>query len=388
MSMPSNESAHPGHYVAGSDAPEKRQLKVGFVALNDCAPLVAAVVKGFDRRYGIELVLCRQPSWAAVRDRLLSGELDVAHALYGLGYGVQLGLGGPQHDMAMLMSLNQGGQAITLSQALGQHGVADGASLARHIRGTDTRYIFAQTFPTGSHAMLLYYWLANYGIHPLRDVRCVVIPPPQMAESLKRGDVDGFCVGEPWNALAQTEGKGFTVALTSEVWMDHPEKVLACTRSFADTHPNTARALIMAMLEACRYLDVPAHREEAATRLAAPEYVDAPRSVIASRFLAQEAQPGTAPGIRFFAGGEANFPYLSDGMWLLTQYRRWGMLRQDPDYRALAEGIHRIALYREAATQLGISVPDHAMRSSVLIDGKTWDGSAPERYAGSFAIHA
>ncbi|GAA4325242.1 CmpA/NrtA family ABC transporter substrate-binding protein [Pigmentiphaga soli] len=383
--MANPSSPHPGHVVAGSDAPEKRRLRIGFVALTDCAPLVAAVAQGFDRRHGIELELCRQPSWAAVRDRLLNGELDAAHALYGLGYGIQLGLGGPQRDMAMLMSLNQGGQAITLSQALAPR-VSNGASLARLVRGESQRYTFAQTFPTGSHAMLLYYWLAAYGIHPLRDVRVVVIPPPQMADNLRRGEVDGYCVGEPWNALAQSEGKGFTIAHTSEVWPHHPEKVIACTRDFADAHPNAARALVMAMLEACRWLDVPVHRERAADWLASPDYVGAPRDVIASRLL-MPPQDGKAPGIRFYADGEANFPYLSDGMWMMTQYRRWGMLAAEPDYREVAGRINRVDLFRAAASQVGVPLPPDVMRRSILMDGRAWDGSNPHAYAHSFAIH-
>ncbi|MDX3907437.1 MAG: CmpA/NrtA family ABC transporter substrate-binding protein [Pigmentiphaga sp.] len=387
MSLSSPSTTPAGHAVAGSDAPEKRQVRVGFIALTDCAPLVIAVAKGYDRKYGLEIILQRQPSWAAVRDKLLTGELDASHALYGLGYGIQLGLGGPRHDMAILMSLNQGGQAITLSQALASR-ARDGASLARFIHGSEARYTFAHTFPTGSHAMLLYYWLAAYGIDPLRDVRSVVIPPPQMADALRRGDVDGYCVGEPWNALAQSEGKGFTVALTSEVWPHHPEKVLACTRDFADRHPHTARALIMALLEACRYLDVPAHREEAASWLALPDFVDAPREVIASRLLPEKAPDGSAPGIRFFADGQANFPYLSDGMWLLTQYRRWGMLRDEPDYLAVARAINRLDLYREAASQLGVAVPADTKRSSRLIDGKIWDGGDAAAYAGGFDIKA
>lgn len=388
MSLPPDSAALAGeHPAAGRGVPERRQLRVGFIALTDCAPLVIAVAKGFDRKYGLEIVLQRQPSWAAVRDKLLSGELDTSHALYGLSYGIQLGLGGPQHDMAILMSLNQGGQAITLSQALHQT-VRDGASLARLIHGTEARYTFAHTFPTGSHAMLLYYWLAAHDIHPLRDVRSVVIPPPQMAEALRRGDVDGYCVGEPWNALAQSEGKGFTVALTSEVWADHPEKVLVCTRDFADRHPDTARALVMALLEACRYLDVPAHREEAASWLALPDFVDAPRDVIASRLLPRREPDGSTTGVRFFADGEVNFPYLSDGMWLITQYRRWGMLRDEPDYQAVARAMHRLDLYREAAGQLGIAVPEGISRSSRLIDGKVWDGSDATAYARSFAVRA
>src|ERR1700712_1147764 len=199
-----------------SERPEKTHIRLGFVALSDAAPLVAAKVLEFGHRHGLTLELCRQPSWAAVRDKLLSGEIDAAHALYGLVCGVQMGIGGPQGDMSVLMVLNRNGQAITLSnqlsEALKQHGNLKGA-----LATLGRRPVFAQTFPTGTHAMWLYYWLASQGVHPLRDIRSVVIPPPQMVDALIEGELDGLCVGEPWNAVAEARGAGKTVAVTSEI---------------------------------------------------------------------------------------------------------------------------------------------------------------------------
>ena len=169
-------------WAAGSDAPEKKEIRVGFIPLTDCASVVMAAVKKFDEKYGIKIILSKESSWASVRDKLVSGELDAAHVLYGLVYGLQLGVSGPQHDMAMLMTLNNNGQAITLSNQLKAAGVTDAASLKKTVEGSPKgTYTFAQTFPTGTHAMWLYYWLANAGIHPFNDVRNVVVPPPQLS---------------------------------------------------------------------------------------------------------------------------------------------------------------------------------------------------------------
>ena len=156
---------------------EKTHLRLGFVALADVAPLVAAKLLEFGHAHGLTLELCRQPSWAAVRDKLLSGDLDAAHALYGLVYGVQLGLGGPQTDMAVLMVLNRNGQAFTLSNRLAD-ALAEHGTLPKALATLGRKPVFAQTFPTGTHAMWLSYWLASQGVHPLRDIESVVIPPP------------------------------------------------------------------------------------------------------------------------------------------------------------------------------------------------------------------
>ncbi|GLZ86959.1 hypothetical protein Pres01_30100 [Metapseudomonas resinovorans] len=381
-------------WVAGSDAPEKRTVNLGFMALSDSASLIVAATQGFAQPYGLTLELKRQTSWAGLRDRLLSGELDAAHALYGQVYGTHLGLGGAPTEMAILMGLCQNGQAINLSEPLRQAGVTRADTLAARVSQHGTKLTFAQTFPTGTHAMWLHYWLAAQGIHPLEDVNTVVLPPAQMVQHLKTGHIDGFCAGGPWGALAVDEKQGFTLATSQMIWPDHPEKVLACTRAFVEQYPNTTRALTMAVLEASRFIDASDENKRSTAQLiSGGEYLDAPLSAIEPRFLGfyedglgyawRDAHP-----LRFFAGGEATMPWLSDGMWFMTQFRRWGLLRDDPDYFGVARRVHQLALYREAAEALGIAVPEHPMRSSRLFDGRIWDGTDPAGYARSFAIHA
>lgn len=382
-------------WVNGSDAPEKSSLDLGFMALTDCASLVVAATQGFAQPYGLTLNLKRQASWANLRDKLVSGELDAAHSLYGLIYAVQLGIGGvAPSPMAVLMGLNQNGQGINLSHGLQQQGMITPKALKRHVHQSRTKLTFAQTFPTGTHAMWLYYWLASQGIHPLQDVNSVVVPPPQMVAHLQAGRIDGLCVGEPWCASAVQQNQGFTLATSQAIWPDHPEKVLGCTQAFVDAYPNTARVLVMAILEASRFIEQSReNRRSTAQLLSAPEYLDAPVACIEPRLLGHYEdglgnQWQDPHALRFFADGEVNLPYLSDGMWFMTQFRRWGLLREDPDYLGVARQVQQLALYRQAAETLGITPGDSDMRRSQLLDGKTWDGSDPAGYARSFQLHA
>jgi two-component system, oxyanion-binding sensor len=382
-------------WVAGSDGPEKNAIDVGFMALTDCAPLVVAATQGFAQPYGLTLNLKRQSSWANLRDKLVNGQLDAAHSLYGMIYAVQLGISGtPATDMAVLMGLNQNGQSINLSRALQDADVITPEALDRRAHQSRTKLTFAQTFPTGTHAMWLYYWLASQGIHPLHDVNSVVVPPSQMVAHLQAGRIDGFCVGEPWCASAVHQGLGFTLATTQAIWPDHPEKVLGCTREFVEQFPNTARALVMAVLEASKFIEQnDENRRSTAQLLSASEYLNTPVSCIEPRLMG-DYQDGLGNqwhdrhAVRFHGAGEVNLPYLSDGMWFMTQFRRWGLLREDPDYLGVAARVQQLELYGQAAAAVGVAVPASAMRSSQLIDGKIWDGSDPAGYARSFKLHA
>ena len=210
-------------YAQGSDAPEKKEVKIGFIPLTDCASVVMASVLGIDKKYGVTIVPSKESSWAGVRDKLVNGELDFAHVLYGLIYGVHLGTAGPKKDMAVLMTLNNNGQAITLSKKLADKGAVDGAGLAKLMASEKREYTFAQTFPTGTHAMWLYYWLAANGINPMKDAKVITVPPPQMVANMRIGNMDGFCVGEPWNQRAIMDGIGVTAVTTQDIWKDHPE---------------------------------------------------------------------------------------------------------------------------------------------------------------------
>ncbi|HSC81114.1 MAG TPA: ABC transporter substrate-binding protein, partial [Chitinolyticbacter sp.] len=236
-------------------------------------------------------------------------------------------------------------------------------------------------------AMWLYYWLAAHRIHPLRDVNTVVVPPPDMVGALARGELDGFCAGEPWPAAVEQAQSGYTLVSSAEIWPDHPEKVLATTRAFADTHPQTTIALTAALIEACRWLDHPAQREQAVPWVA--EAIGVPEHVLAPRLIEGHGRGGRSHAARFYGrGGEVCYPWLSDGMWFLTQYRRWGLLDHDPDYLEVAKVVNRLDLYHEAARLTGADVSGIPLRRSVLIDGRLWDGSDPQAYAASFAIRA
>ena len=385
---------HHGAWAAGSDAPEKKEVKIGFIPLTDCASVVMASVLGIDQKYGVKIIPTKEASWAGVRDKLVNGELDFAHVLYGLVYGVHLGIAGPKKDMAVLMTLNNNGQAITLSNGLKDKGAVDGASLAKVVAKKEKEYTFAQTFPTGTHAMWLYYWLAAHDIDPFKDVKNIVVPPPQMVANMRVGNMDGFCVGEPWNQRAIVDKIGFTAVTTQDIWTDHPEKVLGSTAEFAAKYPNTARAMICAILEASKWIDASAaNRSKTAETVAAKSYVNTDVDVIRSRMIGQyENGLGKSWSeknyMKFYNDGLVNYPYLSDGMWFLTQHKRWGLLKQDVDYLAVAKAINKTELYKQAASIVGVPVPKSDFRTSKLIDGVVWDGKDPKKYAASFKIKA
>ena len=378
-------------WAAGSDEPEIKEVKIGFIPLTDCAPIVVAAQMGFDKKYGIKIIPSKEASWAGVRDKVVNGELHAAHVLYGLVYGVQMGIGGQQKDMNILMTLNNNGQGITLASQLKDKGVTSGGTLKRLLDNENRDFTFAQTFPTGTHAMWLYYWLATYGINPVKDVKTIVVPPPQMVANMRIGNMDGYCVGEPWNARAIYDKVGYTVATSQDIWVDHPEKVLGTTAEFVAKNPNTALAITKAILEASRYIDATANRAEVAKLIANKAYVNAPEEVIEGRFLGHYdngiGKKWEDPNyMKFFNDGKVSYPYLSDGMWFLAQHKRWGLLKTDPDYLGVAKKVNRIDIYTEAAKSLGISVPTDPMRTSKMIDGVVWDGKDPKGYANGFKV--
>jgi nitrate/nitrite transport system substrate-binding protein len=381
-------------YAAGSDKPEKEEVKIGFIPLTDCASVVMASVLGFDKKYGVKIIPTKEASWAGVRDKLVNGELDMAHVLYGLVYGVHLGVSGPKKDMAILMSLNHNGQAITLSKKLAEKGAVDGPSLARLMQADKRDYTFAQTFPTGTHAMWLYYWLATYGINPMKDAKVITVPPPQMVANMRVGNMDGYCVGEPWGHRAIMDGIGITGVTTQDIWKDHPEKSLGTTADFVKKNPNTCRAVTMAILEAGRWIDASLQNKlKMAETVADKSYVNTGVDAINQRILGRY-QNGLGKTwddpnhMKFFNDGAVNFPYLSDGMWFLTQHKRWGLIKEHPDYLAVARQINQIDLYKEAAGALKVAVPKDLLRTSKLVDGTVWDGKDPKKYADGFALRA
>ena len=381
-------------WAQGSDKPEKEEVKIGFIPLTDCASVVMASVLGIDRKYGVKIVPTKEASWAGVRDKLVNGELDFAHVLYGLVYGVHLGIGGPKKDMAVLMTLNNNGQAITLSKKLADKGAVDGSSLAKVMASHKEEYTFAQTFPTGTHAMWLYYWMAAHGINPLKDAKVITVPPPQMVANMRVGNMDGYCVGEPWGQRAIMDGIGITAITTQDIWKDHPEKVLGTTGDFVRKYPNTARAVTAAILEASKWIDSGLqNKNKMAETIADKSYVNTSVDAINQRILGRYTN-GLGKNwddpnyMKFYNDGAVTFPYLSDGMWFLTQHKRWGLLKDHPDYLQVATQINQIDIYKQAAAATKTAVPKEAMRTSKLIDGVVWDGRNPKQYADSFKVNA
>jgi nitrate/nitrite transport system substrate-binding protein len=312
-------------------------VRLGFLPLSDCAPLLVAERLGLGERHGIRVALQRLSSWASLRDQLLSGEVDAAHTLYGMVYGMQLGVAGPQAEMALLMTLNRNGQAITLSKHLVQQ-LRGGCDLRTVFAGMQRRPVLAHTFPTGTHAMWLCQWIENHGVDPLRDVDLLVIPPSQMPTALAAGDIDGFCAGEPWHAVATEQGGGETVACTSDVWRNHPEKALACRREWAALYPDLAVSLIRTVRDACEWLGERGNLTTAAQWLADDAVIGVPARLILPRMLGDygSAPLSALPCPLTFAD---NRPLAEDGAWFLTRFRHWGLWRGGDDAAAIARRV-------------------------------------------------
>jgi nitrate/nitrite transport system substrate-binding protein len=379
-------------YAGGSDAPEKAEVKIGFIPLTDCASVVMASELGFDKKHGVKIIPSKEASWAGVRDKLVNGELDFAHVLYGLIYGVHLGTAGPKKDMAITMTINNNGQGLSLSKKIADKGAVNLESLVALMKKDPREYTFAQTFPTGTHAMWLYYWLASAGVNPFKDVKSVVVPPPQMVANARIGNMDGFSVGEPWNHRGIMDGVSIHAAASQDIWKDHPEKVLGTTAEFVQKNPNTARAVTAAILEASQWIDASLQNKlKMAETVAQKAYINTSVDVINERILGRY-QNGLGKTwddpnhMKFYNDGAVNFPYLSDGMWFLTQHKRWGLLKAHPDYLGVAKQINHIDIYKQAATASKTPLPKSDMRTSKLIDGVVWDGKDPKKYADGFKV--
>ncbi len=250
-------------------------LRVGFVPLTDCAPLAMAQELGLFTKFGLRVKLSRELGWATIRDKVIHGELEAAHATAAMPVAATLGLGSVACDCLTALVLNLNGNAITLSTDLWKRGVRDGKTLREEIirARREKTYTFGVVFSFSSHRHLLRRWFAAHGIDPDRDVRIVVVPPPQMVVNLKAGHLDGFCAGEPWNSVAVQSRAGWIAATSSELDPQHPEKVLMVRSDFAAKHDDEHIALVAALLEACEFCDQPENHEHIIETLARPEYV-------------------------------------------------------------------------------------------------------------------
>jgi ABC-type nitrate/sulfonate/bicarbonate transport system substrate-binding protein len=315
-------------------AAKKAALRVGFVPLTDCAPLVMAQELGLYKNYGLNVVLSRELGWATIRDKIIHRDLDAAHALAAMPVAATLGLGSVASDCLTALVLNLNGNAITLSSDLWKRGVRDGKTLREEIIRSrrEKTYTFGAVFPFSSHRHLLRRWFSAHGIDSERDVRIVIVPPPQMVANLKAGNLDGFCVGEPWNSVAVQARTGWIAATSAELDALHPEKVLMVRADFAASRSEEHIALVAALLEACEFCDAPENHERIIATLARPEYLgvsaDSLRHGIAGAISFGHDTERTVGDFCIFHRDNANEPSGEKAAWALELVRASGLCPQ------------------------------------------------------------
>lgn len=378
--------------TAFSTVSAQEPIKLGFIPLTDCSPIVMAKELGLFKKYGVEVIVTKESSWANVRDKILTGELDGAHCLYSMPFSVYTGVGGKAgSEMKIAMMLNTNGQAITLSNDFcGKVGFKDmskaGPVVASKLKA-EKEVTFAMTFPGGTHDLWLRNWLALANINQ-KTSKIITIPPPQMVANMKVGNMDGFCVGEPWGGVAAMQKVGFTQIASQDIWKDHPEKALVVNKDFSVKRKADLIKVMKAIMEACIWLDVPANRKKTADIIGRAPYVNANNDVIEDR-LNGEYNLGCNLGkkiykgdqMAFHKGGMVNFPRKSHAIWAMAQYVRFGYLKAAPDYKAIADKLILSDLYKQVAASMKVKVPADDMKPfSLTMDKTVFDPANPAAY--------
>ena len=312
--------------------PPQRSLRIGFIALNDAAPIIVAHENGFFQKHGLSVELSREVGWATIRDKIIHRELDAAHALGAMVISTSLGLNCLPCECLTAFVLNTDGNCITLSEDLWKRGVRDAAGLRDEIiRSRHERtYVFGVVFAQSSHRIHMCDWLRSGGVDPEKDVRIVVVPPAQLFRNLAAGTIDGYCVGDPWNSLAVREKIGWCPSVSPDLAPGHAEKVLMVRSDFAENRSAEHLAMISALSEAAALCDDPAFRPELCNLLARREYMNVPARVIQSSLVGPfDAGHGhTVPAtdfIRYHRNG-ANDPTAVRASWLIEGFNRHGFL--------------------------------------------------------------
>jgi len=397
--------------VSAADAPEVTTATLGFIALTDAAPLIVALEKGMFAKYGMKDVkVVKQTSWATTRDNLVTGSqgggIDGAHILTPMPYLMTTGkiTDGKEVPMYVLARLNLDAQAISISNnykdlKLGlDSGPLKDAFAKAKASGKETRC--AVTFPGGTHDLWMRYWLAAGGVDPNKDAKLIVIPPPQMVANMKEGQMEAFCVGEPWNARLVNQGIGYTALNTGELWNGHPEKAFSLRADWVDKNPKAAKALLMAVMEAQQWCDKPENKEEMATIISKREYLKTDVKDILGR-LQGTFDYGTGKVVensphvmKFWKNGDtsASYPYQSHDLWFVTEDKRWGYFPGDLDAKALVKKVNREDIWREAAKSLSLAAADVPSSTSrgveTFFDGVKFDPEDPEAYLKGLKIKA
>lgn len=355
--------------LSANPTPSGKKIRLGFIPLTDCAPLVAAKELGLFAKYGVDVELSKEASWANVRDKILNGELDGAHCLFSMPLSVYTGIGGKAgSEMKIAMVINNNGQGITLSKDFcGMVGFKEVNKVVAAVKAVQARkeVTFAMTFPGGTHDIWLRNWLAAAGVNQ-KSVGIITIPPPQMVANMRVDNMEGYCVGEPWNGVAATQNVGFTHIASQDIWKHHPEKALVVNSKFAAEDKEDLKKVMKAIIEACRWLDNMSNRKKAASWLTKPYYVNAALPVIEARLLGSN-DLGCDLGVQkykddymtFYNNGIVNMPRKSHAMWFLAQYVRFGYLKAEPNYKAIVEKLILDDLYQEVAKEMAVPMqPD------------------------------
>jgi nitrate/nitrite transport system substrate-binding protein len=370
--------------------PQKEVIRLGYIPLTDCAPIIMAKELGLFAKYGLNVEVQKEASWANVRDKLLTGELEGAHCLFSMPFSVYTGVGGKEgSEMRIAMVLSNNGQAITLSNDFcGKVGFKQTAKIAGVVASklkADKEVTFAMTFPGGTHDIWLRTWLAAANVSQ-KTSKIITIPPPQMVANMKVGNMDGYCVGEPWNGVAVKQGIGFTEISTQDIWKHHPEKALVVNKKFSEERTEDLKLVMKAVLEACKWLDNRANRKKASTVIG--KYINAAPDVIEARLMGdynlgcdQGTEIYTDDYMLFYRNGETNFPRKAHAIWFMAQYLRFDYLKDAPDYKAIADKIILQDLYKEVAASMQVKVPNDDMKPfSLEIDKIKFDPNNPSEY--------
>jgi nitrate/nitrite transport system substrate-binding protein len=377
------------------------EMKFGIIALTDCSPLIIAHEKGLFRKHGINATITKGASWAAIRDSLSQGDIQATHMLIGMPLASTMGLmNSPKTAMVIPWLLNRNGQAITLKNDFKGSVAADPRALKPFVdkaKAEGKPLTFAMTFPPGTHAMWMRYWLAQGGINPggangeNADVSLITIPPPQMVANMKVDKMHGYCVGEPWNARAIAEGIGYTAITTQDMWKDHPEKVCAFTAEYAEKNPKAVKGALKALHEASVWLDDLKNRAEQCELVSKTNYINCDKGLILGRLMGDldygDGRTKKDDLYMTFSVRGANRPQPKYAKWWLSQFRRWGMVEGAPDYDGVAKQVMRPDLYEEAMKELGVTPAPADDSPETFFDGKTFDPAKAEEYAKSFPIH-
>ena len=380
-----------------SDAPETTKLRCGIIALTDCSPFVVGSEKGFFKKYGVDVTITKGANWAAIRDSLSSGDNQMTHMLIGMPIASTMGLlGSPKKPMIIPWLVNRNGQAITLKQEWKGKVGADPKALKPFIdsaKKLGEPLTFAMTFPPGTHAMWMRYYLAAGGINPDKDISLITVPPPQMVANMKIGKMDGFCVGEPWNARSIADKIGFTSVTTQDIWKDHPEKVCAFTAEFAEKNPKTVKAVLKGLHDTSVWLDDLNNRPEQCAIVSKPNFINCDKDTILGRLQGKmDYGDGRTMQDEFymhFSKRNCNYPQPAYAKWWLTQFRRWGMVSSAPDYEGVTSKVMRGDIYTEAMKEIGVTDRAQDDAGWEMFDGVKFDPKGDlEAYAKGFPVHS